>query len=59
MIDNDLHNIFDENGQHKLNKFSKKVTTEFNINFLEEKLKVFMIIPKIIKIGPKKSYWLT
>ena len=54
MIDNDLHNIFDENGQHKLNKFSTESTTKFSIDFFEEKLKVFVIIPEIIKISTNK-----
>lgn len=54
MIDNDLHNIFDENGQHKLNKFSTEPTTKFSIDFFEEKLKVFVIIPEIIKISTNK-----
>ena len=54
MIDNDLHNIFDENGQHKLNKFSTEPTTKFSIDFFEEKLKVFVIIPEIIKVSANK-----
>lgn len=33
----DLSQIFDENGQHKLNKFSTEPKAEFDIDFLEEK----------------------
>lgn len=50
MTKDDLHNIFDENGQHKLNKFSTEPTTKFSIDFFKEKLKVFVIIPEIIKV---------
>ncbi len=54
MTKDDLHNIFDENGQHKLNKFSTEPTIKFSIDFFEEKLKVFVIIPEIIKISANK-----
>lgn len=50
MTKDDLYQIFDENGQHKLNKFSTEPTTKFNIDFFDEKLKIFVIIPEIIKV---------
>lgn len=54
MTKDDLHDIFDENGQHKLNKFSTEPTTKFSIDFFEERLKVFVIIPQIIKLSANK-----
>lgn len=50
----DLSQIFDENGQHKLNKFSTEPKAEFDIDFLEEKLKVFAIIPELTKVSTNK-----
>lgn len=54
MTKDDLHNIFDENGQHKLNKFSTEPTAKFSIDFFEERLKVFVIIPELIKLSANK-----
>lgn len=54
MTKGDLHNIFDENGQHKLNKFSTEPTAKFSIDFFEEKLKVFVIIPELIRLSANK-----
>lgn len=50
----DLYEVFDENGQHKLNKFSTEHKAEFNIDFSIEKLEVFVIIPELTKISTNK-----
>ena len=49
-----LYQIFDENGQHKLNKFSTEPKAELNIDFSANKLEVFVIIPELTKVSTNK-----
>lgn len=41
-----MDSMFDENGIHKLEKYSKEIKTKVNIDFWEECVKIYVIVPQ-------------